>query len=211
MNQPTKKNFTIYLNAGHSGIDKDGKYLTAPSKMFKHTKGNFHNGTTFYEGVSNRRYANRLSDMLKTAGIDVVQCFDDVLDLPLANVTNMANRAFKSNIQNDAKHKGLFISLHSDASDGTARGLACWTSEKATTSAFIAGIMSNHFSKDLSSVVKIRPNRIKSFYVVKNTSMPAVLIENLFFDNYDDAEILMSESYLNAFCNAVVNAVIEYL
>jgi len=34
-----------------------------------------------------------------------------------------------------------------------------------------------------------------NFYVLINTVMPAVLLENLFFDNYADASLLMDKKY----------------
>ena len=48
-------NFCVFLDAGHGGLDAAGNYVTAPSKMHQHTRGEFHNGRLFYEGVWNRR------------------------------------------------------------------------------------------------------------------------------------------------------------
>lgn len=204
--KPIDFEFNIYLNAGHSGI-KDGKYLTAPSKMFKHKTGTFHNGSTFYEGVSNRTFAYKLETALKTLGFNVVRCFDDELDLSLGEITRRANNAFRMRNKGTS---GLFISLHSDASDGTARGLGCWTAENAKTSEFVAAIISNYFSNRLGKYVSIRSNKQKNFYVLKNTVMPAVLIENLFFDNYEDTCILMDESYQDMFVEALCAGIVEY-
>ena len=40
-----------------------------------------------------------------------------------------------------------------------------------------------------------------NFYVIKNTDMPAVLIENMFFDNYNDASLLTEEEYFTFYTN----------
>ena len=41
-----EKDFLVFLDAGHGGVDAAGKYTTAPSKQFKHSKGTFHNELT---------------------------------------------------------------------------------------------------------------------------------------------------------------------
>jgi N-acetylmuramoyl-L-alanine amidase len=43
-----------------------------------------------------------------------------------------------------------------------------------------------------------------NFYVLKNTSMPAILTENLFFDNLDDANILLDEDYVEQYTDMCV-------
>ena len=41
--------------------------------------------------------------------------------------------------------------------------------------------------------------------------MPAILIEHLFFDNYEDAKLLMDEEIQELFAEAQVRAIIEFL
>lgn len=49
----------------------------------------------------------------------------------------------------------------------------------------------------------------ENFYVLKNTVMPAVLTENLFYDNLEDCEIMKSEEGLNALAKIHVEAIKE--
>jgi N-acetylmuramoyl-L-alanine amidase len=41
--------------------------------------------------------------------------------------------------------------------------------------------------------------------------MPAVLIEHLFFDNFQDAQLLMDPEIVDRFAEAQVRTIIEYI
>ncbi|MEL7021126.1 MAG: N-acetylmuramoyl-L-alanine amidase, partial [Bacteroidota bacterium] len=73
-------NFCVYLDAGHGGLDAQGQYVTAPSKMFRHQRGTFHAGGTFYEGVWNRTLTNRVILKLKRLGITYKLLHHEYLD-----------------------------------------------------------------------------------------------------------------------------------
>ena len=53
------------------------------------------------------------------------------------------------------------------------------------------------------------PDREANFFVLKNTAMPAILIEHLFFDNFDDASLLMDDEIVERFAEAQVRTIIE--
>jgi N-acetylmuramoyl-L-alanine amidase len=206
----------LFLDAGHGGVDpKTNKYTTAPGKMFTHKSGVFHNGSTFYEGVSNRFFAEAICKELVSRGITVVKTYHEWKDTGLAERVDIAN-TYHKNIQ-----EGVFLSLHSDASNGTAEGLAAWTSEGQTLSDVVASQLLNGYNVDLKleqKGTKLRKQTVdgdwdyeKDFYVLKNTKMPAVLIENLFFDNIEEATLLMNCNYQKEFINSTVNSLLEIL
>ena len=59
----------VYLDAGHGALNPVTKeYTTAPAKMYKFSEGNFHSESTFYEGVKNRDYINRIYQILSDRG-----------------------------------------------------------------------------------------------------------------------------------------------
>jgi N-acetylmuramoyl-L-alanine amidase len=206
------KKLTIYLDAGHGGIDTAGKYTTAPSKMFIHDSGKFHDGSTFYEGVSNRVFAALATDSFKAQGYDVVPCFDAVADTSLGSRAAMANKHFRQLIQRDRKAQGLFLSLHSDAHNGKARGFTCFSAENARTSALASAAITQVLKSALVPTfgVTARSPKQKNLSVLRNTVMPAVLFENLFFDNLEDATLLMRQDYQKAFALALPEAVDAY-
>lgn len=83
--------YCVYLDAGHGAIDENGKYVTAPNKQFEHSKGTFHNGKWFYEGVWNRKLTNRVAAKLKNLGISHLIVSHEYLDLSLAYRVDVAN------------------------------------------------------------------------------------------------------------------------
>ena len=46
-----KNDYCVYLDAGHGSLDKEGNYVTAPSKQFEHAEGEFHKGKWFFEEI----------------------------------------------------------------------------------------------------------------------------------------------------------------
>lgn len=211
MQQKAKK-LIVYLDAGHGGTDATGKYTTAPSKMYKHDTGVFHDGTTFYEGVSNRIFAALVTTALEARGFEVVPCYDAVADTSLTRRVTIANRHLNRAYRKDRNTAGLFISLHSDAFRRTARGFTCFSAENARTSALVATAITDALKAALVPAfgVTARSPKQKNFSVLRNTVMPAVLVENLFFDNLQDATLLMRQDYQKAFPLAFADAVAAY-
>ncbi len=208
-----KEDFCVFLDAGHGGLDKNGKYVTAPSKQFEHSQGSFHNGRWFYEGVWNRSLTNRVAARLSGLGIPNILVSHEYLDLSLAYRVDMANwyhRNFK---------KGLYISNHANASgSGAARGFEVYTSPGLTTSDQVAEIHWNNVKSLLEDRISYRSDTSDNdhdkearFYVLTRTVMPAILVEHLFFDNFQDASLLMDDEIIERFAEAQVRTVITYM
>lgn len=210
-----KMSKTLFLDAGHGGVDLKGNYTTAPGKMWKHPSGIFHNATTFYEGVSNRTFADLLAKEFVSRGVNVVKTYHPFVDNSLKSRIDTAN-FYHKNVNN-----GILLSLHSDAVNiqDKARGLAVWTSKGQTKSDIIADRLIEGYEKDLLSFGITMRKDVKDgdkdyeddFYVLVNSTMEAVLVENLFFDNKKDAEMLMNPEYQRAFVNSTVNTFLPLL
>ncbi len=207
-----KIDFCVYLDAGHGGIDSNGKYVTAPNKQFEHASGTFHNGGWFYEGVWNRKLTDLVAKKLSNLGIQHLIVSHEYLDLSLSYRVKMANwyhRNFK---------KGIFISNHSNASGShRARGFEVYTTPGKTKSDSIAEKHWENVKDLLGDTIKMRPDtsdgdhdKEARFYVIKNTVMPAILVEHLFFDNKDDAKLLMKDLIVEQFAEAQVRTIIDY-
>jgi N-acetylmuramoyl-L-alanine amidase len=202
----------VFLDAGHGGVDKNGKYLTAPSKQFEHSKGTFHNGRWFYEGVWNRTLTNRVSAKLNQLGVSNVIVSHEYLDTPLQYRVDMANW-YHTNFK-----KGIYISNHANASAGqVARGYEVYTSPGTTKSDQIADLHWKNVETLLGDRIRLRSDlsdgdydKEASFFVLTKTIMPAILVEHLFFDNYDDALLLMNDEIVDRFAEAQVRTVIQY-
>ena len=206
-----KTDFCVFLDAGHGGLDKAGKYVTAPSKQFKHDKGEFHGDGWFYEGVFNRILTNRVAAKLTNLSVPNIIVSHEYLDISLHYRVDLANwyhRNYK---------KGLFISNHANASSsGRARGFEVYTTRGKTKSDEVATLHYKNVQDLLGDRIKYRPERSDgdvdreaNFFVIKNTAMPAILVEHLFFDNFDDASLLVDDEIIERFAEAQVRTVIE--
>lgn len=206
----------IFLDAGHGGINPaTGMYTTAPSKMFKHKDGSFHEGSTFYEGVKNREVCGLLRWKLAKRGITVIPVYHDYIDTPLEVRIEIANYYHK-NVQ-----QGIYVSEHSNATDEhTARGLQVYTTPGQNQSDTYAETLIEMFERTEvapGAKIKVLTNTSDGdkdyearFKVLMETDMPAIMIENLFFDNFRDAEILNSVQYQQGYTDIIANW-IEYI
>ena len=190
----------IFLDAGHGGIDpRRDMYTTAPDKMFKHEIGEFHQGATFLEGVKNREYCSLLHKSLTEEGITVIPVYHQWRDTPLGHRAELANK------YNEDIASGIYVSEHSNAANKTAKGFSVWTSIGQTKSDEYADILVDEYKETFGddNSIRIREQDYNdgdsdyeaNFYVLRRTDMPSILIENLFFDNLEDAKKLMCEDY----------------
>jgi N-acetylmuramoyl-L-alanine amidase len=205
----------VFLDAGHGGIDPEtGSYTTGLKKMFTHKDKQYHRGGDFYEGVKNRLYCDMIADQLEDYGVNVIKVYHEYEDTPLHRRVNIANQ-YNKDIQ-----PGIYLSEHSNAISNplhNAKGLSVYTSKGYTQSDELSTIYGRTFRKDLDGVTRYRMGQDgqydheENFYVLRKTDMPAVLFENLFFDNPEDADKLHNKSYAYKYVNAFVDATIECL
>lgn len=175
----------VLIDAGHGGLDVNGKYTTDPkkNKMYKHPD------FTIYEGVTNRRIATRLMSKLHRAGIAFIQIHDDVIDIGLTTRCNKAN-AYGKNC--------LYLSIHSNA--GKGKGFEIFTSPGQTKSDWYAEKFYEGFKRDFpeypfrADMSDGDHDKEERFTVLVKTIMPAVLVELLFFDEINQAKFLMSDA-----------------
>lgn len=205
------KDFLVFLDAGHGSLDSAGKYVTSPSKQFKHSKGTFHDGQWFYEGVWNRTLTDRVAKKLERLSIPYYMVSHEYKDIHLSYRVALANWYAKK------VDKCVYISNHANAGGGRARGFEIFTSPGKTTSDKVAELHWNNV-KDL---LGDRIDRYRSdtsdgdhdkearLYVLTKTSMPAILVEHLFFDNFEDASQLMNDEIVERFAEAQVRTIIE--
>jgi N-acetylmuramoyl-L-alanine amidase len=205
------KDLCVYLDAGHGALDRSGNYVTAPSKQFEHSQGTFHKGRWFYEGVWNRTLTNRVAQKLWNLRISYLIVSHEYLDTPLQTRTDMANwyhRNYK---------EGIFISNHANASGANARGFEIYTTPGKTASDELAEVQWSNVQALLGDRITYRPDlsdgdhdRESNFFVLRNTVMPAILNEHLFFDQFQDATLLMNDDIVDRFAEAQVRTVIQW-
>lgn len=208
-----KENFCVFLDAGHGGLDDQGNYVTAPSKQFKHSQGQFHKDGWFYEGVWNRKLTGEVVKKLKDLAIPYLVVSHAYLDLNLHYRVDMANWYHKN------FKKGVYISNHANASGmHNAQGYEVYTSPGRTKSDEIAEMHWNHTKDIMANRIQYRStttdgdhDREARFFVLVKTVMPAILVEHLFFDNFDDAQLLMDDEIVERFAEAQVRTIVQYM
>lgn len=192
------------IDAGHGGM-RSGVYQTFPNKMFK-----FEDGLTIYEGLINRAIARKLWLQFVENSVAFSLIYDEELDYSLGKRVRLADKIY-------AKYpNAICISIHSNASvshDG--KGLEIYTSKGYTKADPVAEIFCDVYKRDLCDF-NFRSDRDDGdadkeadFYILRNTDCPAILVENLFFDNRKEAEYLLSEYGQQRIANALMNAVYE--
>lgn len=207
-----RTDFMVFLDAGHGGILRNGQYATAPSKQWRHPQGTFHGDGWFYEGVWNRTLTNRVSNKLRNLDIQHLIVSHEFLD------TSLAYRVELANWYHQRVARTLYLSNHSNAATTTARGFEVYTSPGTTGSDAIADDHMTNVRNLLGDRITYRTDRSDGdqdreakFYVLTKTAMPAVLVEHLFFDNYQDALLLMDDDVVERFAEAQVRTIINYM
>lgn len=187
----------VILDNGH-GSDTPGK--CSPDKRL-------------YEWSWNRDIVSRISEKLNELNIPNEILVTEDFDVPL---NERVNRANKMSLM--AKKQGLepiLISIHINASGNggwkSANGWSVWVSNNSS-------IKSREFAQILYAEAEklgLKGNRstpkerywTANFYILKNTNCPAVLTENMFQDNKDDVEFLLSEEGKNKITELHIEAI----
>lgn len=180
----------VIIDPGH-GSD-------TPGKRSPKTK----NGEIFYEYQFNRSVANKLKSLLEANNIYTMLTVNDDKDLRLSERAQIAIEYAKSNPDKSC----IFISIHSNAagSDGkwkNAKGWSVYTTKGNTESDELAESLYKAADTCFTDR-KIRKEKSdgdsdyeSDFTVIYLTDkyMPAVLVENFFYDNEEECEFLLKE------------------
>ena len=199
------KNMSRYnyiLDAGHGGF-KNGVYTTDPKK---NKKFKFPDGFEIFEGVINRQITKRLYQKMNTYNIDYSLVYDEVEDWSLTKRVNLANKIYSK------KPNSIYISIHSNAGNG--KGFEIFTSPRQTDSDLVAEIFCDQYKK--FSKFPFRPgledgdaDKEEKFTVLTDTKCPALLIENLFFDNRKEADYLVSDQGQEEIANLMLDCILQ--
>lgn len=197
---------TIILDRGHGTINAQGVYTTAPSKMFT-----FKDGTIAYEGVINNLYLEKISEYVSKACLNIVYTVrpKDPTDVSLTNRINIANNYKK-------RKSSFFLSIHNNASlKGNAKGSEIWTSVGQTVSDVFAEntlkMWKQYLGKERVRIDKSDGDLDKesNFRVLKETKMPAMLLEIGFFDNEEDYKFITNPETIDLVSKITVQAIVN--
>ncbi|MGI6206559.1 MAG: N-acetylmuramoyl-L-alanine amidase [Anaerovoracaceae bacterium] len=153
----------------------------------------------------NRSVAYKLKAILEQNGIQCVMtvAYDDTTDPSLQSRVEVAN----SNDDVD-----LFVSIHANAytsSWNSANGWEVYSYKTGGVSEYAAQCV-EAATMAAQSVIRDRGTKTANFYVIKNTEMPAILIEHGFYTNATEVEYLKSDSFRNTLAQADATGIINF-
>lgn len=163
-----------------------------------------------------REIAQRVCRMLSLRGIDAILLVPEKTDTPLKERVNKVNRWAKRL----GSRNVLLVSIHNNAAGADdkwhdARGFSVFISKNASRrSKMLAQIFTaNATALGLMGNRSVPPESywVQGLAMTRDTVCPAVLTENLFQDNREDVEYLMSEGGKKAITELHVNSIIEYI
>lgn len=193
----------ILIDPGH-GENTQGK---------RSPKGEF---GVLREYAFNRAIAKPLVERLKKMGYDAELVVSEDEDISLGERCRRTNRwCDKLGSKNV-----LFISIHANASSNceTFQKPSGWSSfvytKASNASKRLAQCLYDEaYKRGLKGNRAVPPERYwtENFYVLKHTNCPAVLTENLFYDNHSDYLYLCSEKGREEIIDLHIKGIVRYL
>tara|TARA_R110000737_G_scaffold210872_1_gene228458 strand:- start:2961 stop:3620 length:660 start_codon:yes stop_codon:yes gene_type:complete len=203
---------TFLLDAGHGGM-VHGVYTTAPiydinnkatwKKSWYHPEENI----KFYEGVFNRKIIHLVKQLMDESDMPYLDVVDSEEDISLRKRVSIANSYYSGN------RNSVYFSMHGNASgSGKGHGIEIFTSKGQTKSDGLATIVfeavvdefpNEKYRKDTWSDGDV--DKEANYYVLKNTAMPAMLLEMFFFDNLEDCKKMINPDIQLRIAKAIVN------
>ena len=184
----------------------------------KNTKGKCSPDKRILEWEYCRELACRLYEKLLLEGIQAILLVPEEKDVSLSERVRREKKITK-----EAKKAGketCFISLHLNAAGGdgkwkSARGWTCWIAQEASAdSKKLAQLLyAEAEARNLQGDRCVPKTKYwtANYTVCTDTSCPAVLTENLFQDNLEDVEYLLTEEGKNTLVDLHVAAIKKYI
>lgn len=169
----------VFIDPGHGGSDSGAV------------------GNGLQEKDINLLICNKLGSLLNSKGIAIK--YSRLHD----SYVSLEERARQANEYG----ADLFISVHTNAFNGSVTGTECFTHpndvDKTKT-------LSKNITSSISNTLKLfnRGHKESDFAILRLTKMPALLIETAFIDNFNDAKLLNIRKYDFAF--AISNEILSY-
>lgn len=158
------------------------------------------------EADNNLAVSLKLRDQLAQAGAKVIMT--RVTDRTVATEGSSLGSELQARVDiAEANHADIFISIHSNSNPDTSIAGTMTFYPNAKTPA-LANAIQRELIKKTGAVDKgVAP---ETFYVLRNTSMPGVLVEMGFVTNRQEADQLKSDAYRERIAQGIYNGVVNY-
>lgn len=191
-----KKNITIVIDSGHGGMD--------PGKIAS-------DGTL--EKDINLAIAQKLQIYLEAADIRTVMTRTTDMGLYEESASNKKVQDMKNRIAlMEEHHADLVVSIHQNSySDSSVHGAQVFYYTTSMTSKKLAETLQDVLVADVDPDNHRKAKANDSYYLLKKTSCPIVIVECGFLSNPGEAEKLKSEGYQDQLAWALHMGILEYI
>lgn len=162
----------------------------------------FPDGSFMHENAFNHAVAELLITQLLRCGFKIIRVYDPAVDTPLQVRTDLANK----------ERADFYISIHANA-DGSmwssAGGIETFHYVQVDEeSVHAATIIQAHLIE--GTALRDRGVKAADFHVLRETHMPAVLVECGFMSNRAEAQLLLTDAYRLECATELAEALCEY-
>ena len=182
------------------------------------TKGKRSPDGRLLEYAQNRLLAGHIVSALQARGLDASLLVPEQTDISLPERCRRVNEWCRQL----GKDNVFLISIHCNATGRgdrwlSARGWCAYTTRGNTRADSLATALYQSAKLHLpghrlrTDYTDGDPDLEKDFYLLRHTSCPAVLTENLFMDNHEDCAFLLSQEGQQALVDLHVDGITSYL
>ena len=153
------------------------------------------------------KIAKKLGNLLTQQGITVA--YTRTTDVALGNTENKDLQE-RVRLSNEVYKPKYFISIHNNAHDDKSiRGTETFITGRGGEAEPLAEAINEYLVKETG--LPSRGVKVKSFYVLKNTDAPAVLVEVAFLSNLEDEKLLNDDAFLDKASTGIAKGIVKYL
>lgn len=180
---PEQEKYTVVLDAGHGGEDGGTVEQTVTEKEI------------------NLAVVLKIRELLENQGICVVLTREQDIFIKLEERVRVAN----------GEKADLFVSIHCNyyEKDSSIYGLECYYCKGAEDGKYYAERILDTIEK--SGEIVSRNAKPSGYYILKNTTVPAVLVETGYLSNYNERNQLISGEYQGKLAQELVEGIVEGL
>lgn len=102
----------------------------------------------------------------------------------------------------------IFVSIHCNAFNGAAHGVETWYYPTSSAGKNLALQIQSQIVKNFPTLFDRKIKATSTFYVLRNTIAPAVLVETAFIDNWGDNQLLRYRA--DDFAKSIAQGILNY-
>jgi len=179
----------IVLDAGHGGWDPG---MVVGKVEEKHI---------------NLSIAQKLQVYLEEAGATVIVTRQDDSDLAKNKSGDMNARRLIAN----TSHADIFVSIHQNSyNSSSVKGAQLFYFNESDNSQKLANCVQVRIKEFVDANNKFKAKANSNYYVLKQTMMPAVLVECGFLTNHSERQKLLSEEYQEKMAWGIYLGIVDY-